>query len=348
VAVLQDLHPSPIVSTKSQKRIYFARAIQPTKEPSMTSNKRFVTRARFTTMVFSLLSLVAAAPCRAQAPSSPRPDDANLPGTSGQNPAVARDTVAIDQPTAADPAASGPPQAAATAADDAWHFALSPYLWLPGVHGTASGPSGQGGLDFRASPSDLISHFRFGLLGAVDVRHKRFVTSGDLLWLRLGDDRAIANRILVRKGATTANMTADILLLTPKVGIRVINEEKIKIDALTGFRYWHFGESLHINPPALGLNFSGSQNFVDPLVGGRIQMALWPKIGVNILGDVGGWGTGSQLEYQVAGFLSYRIKPAWTLQAGYRYLNMDYNTTSGGVFNITIAGVLLGVTWNLK
>jgi hypothetical protein len=62
---------------------------------------------------------------------------------------------------------------------------------------------------------------------------------------------------------------------------------------------------------------------VDPLVGGRIQMALSPKVVINVLGDVGGWETGSQLEYQVAGLLGYRIKPALTFQAGYRYLNVD-------------------------
>jgi hypothetical protein len=128
----------------------------------------------------------------------------------------------------------------------------------------------------------------------------------------------------------------------------VINEEKIKIDALTGFRYWHLGENLKFNPSLLGLNFSGSQDFVDPLVGGRIQAALAPKIVVNVLGDVGGWGTGSQLEYQFAGLLGYRIKPAWTLQAGYRYLFIDYRTSRAFIFNATTSGVVFGVTLNLK
>jgi hypothetical protein len=77
-------------------------------------------------------------------------------------------------------------------------------------------------------------------------------------------------------------------------------------------------------------------------------MALSPKIVVNILGDVGGWGTGSQLEYQAAGLLGYRIKPALTLQVGYRYLNVDYRTSRGVVFNATTAGVAFGATLNLK
>ena len=295
----------------------------------MASMNKFVTTALFITLVLSLLLLAAAGPCRAQA--TPPTEAAYLLGTSGANP-----------PTA--DAASGPPQAGPTGPDNAWHFAVSPYLWFPGVHGTAVGPGGRGE-SFRASPGDLLSNFRFGLMGAVEARRKRVVASGDVMWIRLEDDKA---RAFPRLGAISAQIKATEFLLTPKIGFRVINNEIIKIDALTGFRYWHLGESLNFNPSLLGLNFSGSQNFVDPLVGGRIQAALSPKIVVNILGDVGGWGTGSQLEYQWAGLLGYRIKPAWTLQVGYRYLFIDYRGSRGVVFNATTAGVVFGATLNLK
>ena len=297
----------------------------------MPSKKRLVTTVRLITLVLSL-SLVAAGPCRAQA--TPPAEEADLLGTNGANPPTA-DT------------ASSPPQAGPTGPDNAWHFAVSPYLWFPGVHGTAVGPRGNG-LSFRASPGDLLSHFRFGLMGTVEARRKRIVASGDLLWIRLKADKAGEVTPFPRLGAITANMKATEFLLTPKIGFRVINNEIIKIDALTGFRYWHLGQSLNFNPSLLGLNFSGSQNFVDPLVGGRIQAALSPKIVVNILGDVGGWDTGSQLEYQWAGVLGYKIKPAWTLQVGYRYLNLDYRGSRGVVFNATTAGVMFGVTLNLK
>jgi hypothetical protein len=78
----------------------------------------------------------------------------------------------------------------------------------------------------------------------------------------------------------------------------------------------HFGENLKFTPSALNLNFFGSQNWVDPLVGGRIQLALTEKIAITALGDVGGWGVGSQLEYQAGGLLGYRIKPNWTPRRG--------------------------------
>jgi hypothetical protein len=308
----------------------------------MTSSTTLAGTALLNTLVLSLLLLTAAPRCRAQAP--PPLTDEYLLGSNGVNPTDAPDAVATGQQTAATPAGSAPPQASSTDADDGWHFAVSPYLWFPGVHGLAAGPRGNS-LGFRASPGDLLSNFRFGLMAAFAARYKRLVVPIDLMWIRLEDDKAVP---LPALGATSANMKATELLFTSKVGLRVIDQEKIKIDALSGFRLWYLGENLKFNPSLLGLNFSGSQSFVDPLVGGRIQLVLSPKIVVNVLGDVGGWGTGSQLEYQAAGLLGYKIKPAWTLEAGYRYLNVNYRGSRGIVFYATTSGVVFGTTLTLK
>src|SRR4029077_17720022 len=139
-------------------------------------------------------------------------------------------------------------------------------------------------LSVHASPADLLSNFRFGLMGTTVVSRKRFVAPIDVIWARLGDDKALPPTAL---GATSADFKASLFILTPKLGYRLINQKKIKIDALTGFRYWHLGQTLEFNPSRLGLNFNSSQNWVDPLVGGRIQLPLSAKLGVTIFGDVG-------------------------------------------------------------
>ena len=247
-----------------------------------------------------------------------------------------------DQSLAAAPSASSPAQAGSASDDDKWHFYASPYLWFPGVHGAVGG--GGRTIGVHASPGDLLSNFRFGLMGAFEARHKWLVLPLDMMWVRLGDDQALSFPGLA---ATTANFRASEFILTPGIGVRLINEERIKIDALTGFRYWHLGESLEFSPSTLGLDFSDSQDWVDPLVGGRIQTSLTPKIVVNILGDVGGWGTGSELEYQVAGLLGYRINRRWTLQAGYRYMDVNYRS-GGSVFDVAMSGAAVGATINLN
>ena len=226
-----------------------------------------------------------------------------------------------------------------------WQVSVSPYLWLAGIHGTI------GAFDRDAnvsvSPIDLLSHFRFGLMGMVDSRWKRIVLPLDLIWARFADDKALPGEML---GATRADVKASLFILTPKVGVRVLDESKIKCDFLAGFRYWHLGQTLHFSPSTLNLNFSASQNWVDPVVGGRIESPLSSKFVTTVFGDVGGWGTGSQMEYQVGGVLGYKVKETVTLQAGYRYLYVNYR--GGGirrpVFDTHLSGVVLGATFNLK
>lgn len=250
-----------------------------------------------------------------------------------------------EAPAATDAPDPGPPPASGAAGGD-WHLAVSPYLWFPGIHGTI------GAFDRDAnvsvSPIDLLSHFRFGLMGTADLRWKRIILPLDVIWARLRADKARTSEDLVV--ATTANVKASVFILTPKVGVRLLDAPKIKCDFLTGIRYWHLGQTLKFSPSVLGLNFSTSQNWVDPVIGGRIESPLSSKLVANVFGDVGGWGTGSQSEFQVGGVLGYKVKETVTLQAGYRYLDVNYR--GGGnrrpVFDAHLSGIVLGVTFNLK
>src|SRR4029077_10978892 len=233
----------------------------------------------------------------------------------------------------------------APVADNQWHIAVSPYLWFPGVHGTI-GALGHDA-SYSASPGDLLSNFRFGLMGAVEARRNRLLTTIDMMWIRLRDDKALP---FPNVGADSATIKMTEFLLTPNVGYRLIDAKMIKADAVAGIRYWHFGENVTFSPGTLGFDFSKSQNWVDPVVGGRILTALSPKVGITVLGDVGGWGTGSELEYQVGGFLGYKVKRNLTLQAGYRYLYVDYDKNGGNdaFIKATTSGVIFGVTIVLK
>ena len=314
-------------------------------------------------LIFACLTLGCASPLLAQptGPWLPAPQGVNADadpapdlGATYLN-STAAPTLAInsalpaageaDSAGAAGGGGQGGAASVGTDNDDQWHFSVSPYLWLPGVHGTVGAFDHNAG--FKVSAANLLSHFRLGVLGAGEARRNRIVTTLDFLYFRLGDDKAIP--FPPEEGVTYANVTANMVILTPKVGYRLINQEKLKADFLTGFRYWYFGENLSFNP-ANSLNFSKSQNWVDPLVGGRVITPLSPKTVVTIAGDVGGWGTGSQLEYQVVGLVGYKIKPNLTLQAGYRYLYFDYRrfTEVNPRINVAMSGVVFGATWNLR
>jgi len=294
-------------------------------------------------MMIGLLLLVDAGLSHAQA-TAPEGNLYAL-GTDSPNSTVAPAAAFADLPAVPDAAlpATAPSAAApaSPAADSEWHLIIAPYLWAPWIHGIVG--TTDRNANVSVTPSELFSHFRFGLLGAVEADHKRLLLPLDFLWLRLGENNALPNTPDER----TVEVKAQIFVLTPKVGVRLMNSGMFKIDALAGFRYWHLGQSLDFSPPIAGFALSRSQNWVDPLVGGRILLNLSPKIAATIAGDVGGWGAGSQLDYQVVGLLGYRIKPAVALQLGYRYLDVNYRN-GGQIFSVAISGLLIGASINLK
>ena len=294
------------------------------------------------TITFLLLLLAAPSPCRAQL--------TKLPSETDRLADVGAAPVTISDAKPEHEASSALPDAQTTSAassptsdnDDQWHVTVLPYLWFPGMHGTV----GAKGYDasVHASAADILSHFRFGLASGLEFRRNRLVVPLDLMWVRLAGDKSLP---FPGVEATSANIKIAEVLLTPEIGYRVLDQEKFKIDAVTGFRYWHLGQSLSFSPGTLGLNPSVSVNWVDPIVGGRIQLAPSPKVTVNLLGDVGGWGTGSQLEYQWVALLGYQIKPKWALQLGYRYLDVDYRS-GGTLFDVAMPGVFFGATYKFK
>lgn len=311
------------------------------KELLVTSNQKFTVSAIF----LGLLLLASARASHAQATPPARSVDVLATNASSSTSSTA--SAAVTDPLTssdAEPAAVTQGDGAAapsTASESDWHFTVSPYLWFPGVHGSIGGPNG-GQIGFSASPGDMLSHVRFGLMGVAEPRYKRILMPLDILWIRLGSNKALPNT----PGQGVANLRATEFVLTQKLGYRLIDLEKVKIDALAGFRYWYYGENLSFTTNTL--NFSASQNWVDPLVGGRITGILTPKVEITVGGDVGGWSHAAQIDYQVFGLLGYRIKPALALQAGYRYLYFDYLRTSGVYLNTATSGVVFGVSITLK
>ena len=243
------------------------------------------------------------------------------------------------------PSSSSPaPMPTPAATDDiGWHFSISPYLWFAGNRGTV----GALGRDarVRASAGDLLSHLDLGLMGAAEARYNRFVLTGDMLWIRVSDSKALPFAGL---GATSADVRVGQFLWTSKFGYRVIDGKKFKADANIGVRYWHLGEKLNFNPSPLGINFNRSQNWADILIGGRVQLPMGKKTVIDLTGDVGGWNASAKLDYQFATLLGYKLCPKWTLWAGYRYLFVDYRPTNLSIYNTTTSGALLGISYTFK
>ncbi|TIS72383.1 MAG: hypothetical protein E5W94_31050, partial [Mesorhizobium sp.] len=84
-----------------------------------------------------------------------------------------------------------------------------------------------------------------------------------------------------------------------------------------------------------------SKTWVDPIIGVAGDVALGNGFGLHGEADVGGFGLGADIDWQVQGTLQYRYSDSVTLEAGYRYLAVDYDD-DGFVFDIAMQGPIIG------
>lgn len=77
----------------------------------------------------------------------------------------------------------------------------------------------------------------------------------------------------------------------------------------------------------------GDKNWFDPIVGLRTLWQLSPRWTAYVDGDIGGFGVGSDFQWQTTGLIGYNFKLADTydsrVYAGYRGLYQDYEDGSG-------------------
>ena len=224
--------------------------------------------------------------------------------------------------------------------DDGWHIGITPYIWFAGVHGT-TGVNGHEA-SVHASASDVLSYVNIGLMGAVEARYKRIIVPIDFMWIKLADEKGLP----FEQGPTSIKVKMNQTIFTPKVGYRIIKEERVTVDGVVGIRYWHVGNTLTLEPTQPLGGFYAAANWVDVVAGAKMQFLLTPKVVVTVLGDAGGGQANS--DWQVAGVLGYRLNKKWILQAGYRYLSVNYRPASTFVYNLNQSGVVLGATINLK
>jgi hypothetical protein len=224
--------------------------------------------------------------------------------------------------------------------DEGWHIGLTPYIWFAGVHGTV-GVLGHDA-SVHASFSDVLSNVNIGAMGAVEARYNRVIIPVDFIWIKLSDEKALPFDVGVASVKAELNQT----ILTPKIGYRFIDEKKFKVDAVFGIRYWRGGNTFTLQPVQIGNGLSASANWVDAVAGAKFEVPLTPKLMVTVLGDAGGGSARS--DYQVAGFLGLRLSKRWILQAGYRYLSVNYRPQGTFIYDVAQSGLLLGATFNLK
>jgi len=266
--------------------------------------------------------------------------------------------------TAATDAAAQPlaPPAAHDDAVSPWRFQAAAYAWFPELQGKVSTSDETASIDVGFDEMfDLLGNGDlFASGGHFEVGYDRFSFFLDAFG---GTARPTSDVTLgPRQGLTgTADLTMNFVFFEFGPAYRVLEwpldgpGRPISIDVLAGGRLMYFYQSISLRgDEGVGRDASSTSEWVDPFVGGRFSVPLVGDLDVVFRGDIGGFGAGSQLAWNLIGGFQYHL--AWaplgartSLAMIYKALDFEYQSGSGPdavVTNLNERGPALGLVFD--
>jgi hypothetical protein len=210
-------------------------------------------------------------------------------------------------------------------AEKEWSFNLSIYGWATAIEGTIS--AGNRTADVDVAFSDVLKHLDMTLMGAAELRYKRWGFFGDLVYARLHDDIAPPAGIVFSSTHEVVKETIGTFLLT----YRVVDANPAYLDLFAGARVYGFYSEIVLRPNLgqTGVNGSGTNTWADPILGMRGRYYVSRGVFLNGYGDIGGFGAGSELSWQVLGAVGVQAARWCDVQLGYRALGFEYGSGNG-------------------
>lgn len=224
-----------------------------------------------------------------------------------------------------------------------WSFQVIPYLWLPELQGTVStrGRSAAFNVDFDKVFDLLGNGDLLAGMGHFEAKYRRLSLFVDAIG---GTARPSSQITLGPRQMASANgdLTMNFTYVEFGPAYRLLDlpvggkGRSIALEVLAGGRFMYFYQSITL--AGTGGNVTQSANatttWVDPFVGGRWSVPLVGDLNLIFRGDIGGFGAGSELAWNLIGGFQYELPwhpgAARTFViAAYKAFDFDYQTGSG-------------------
>jgi hypothetical protein len=193
---------------------------------------------------------------------------------------------------------------------------------------------------------NTFKNFDFAAMLRFEASRCRWTIIGNLIYIGVGNDDTIGAAAPIDVDWDTTTLIAEGL-----VGYRFAQwslgcgsacfKPTASLDALAGFRLYHLSADIDLSP---GPDGSGDQTWVDPVVGLRALFHVTPSLTFNVMGNVGGFGIGSDLSWELIAGLSWQVGRCVSIDAGWAVLDIDYENGSFG-YDVNMSGPYLGATF---
>jgi opacity protein-like surface antigen len=223
---------------------------------------------------------------------------------------------------------------------DSWSFDVVPYLWIATYGGTFDLPGAPPGIgQTKSASSDPFStHISAAAMLMGQVRYKDVGLFLDGAWLQLKTEGDLSSDLY-----SGVDIKSSIGFGTMALTYRLAPMGKLKTDLLAGARIWHVSTTMDFEAgTAAAFSTDASKNWYDPIVGANLRYDFSKRWYAVVLGDAGGFGAGSKLEWEVFGGVGYEFTSWFSTTLGYRYMHMNYDKDQFKM-DVGVQGFLLGI-----
>lgn len=244
--------------------------------------------------------------------------------------------------------ASVPGEATPDSADDDPRYKLYLYGWTPSI----SGDVVIGGLSapIDASIGSVVSELQGVLSGRFEARSGQWLVFIDAMFADLGWEQPLPL-------GGSLDVDFDQLVVALGMGYRIgqwplgDNEDLSFLAEVFGALQYTYLKLNISKTGVLPFESKRSADWVDPVIGGRLNLNFSENWSIVTIGYVGGFGIGtsSQLVWSVLAGVRWSINDWFVLHLGYRILDYDYVRDTGAEhfeYDLTLSGPYLSLSFS--
>jgi len=227
----------------------------------------------------------------------------------------------------------------AAAAEGEWDYTATFYGWFPGVSTRVETPVGA--VESEVGFEDILESLDIAFFGAFEARNGKWSLSADLQYIDVGKTAEAPTGVLF----SDAEIDSKLVVLGAYATYAVVDRPDLRFDLGAGLRHTHATiETRLVGQGATAdRSFSNDASWVDGVIAARMNLRLDDRWRAIAFADVGGFGIGesSDLTWQVAAGVGYRLSEKWSAIGGYRHLTIE-RSFHGSDISVDVSGPFLG------
>ncbi len=220
---------------------------------------------------------------------------------------------------------------ACSALADEWNYTIAPYFW---------GPEFRTSLDVGPNPpvdgdTSIFNILDGAFLIAGEARNGRWSIGGEFNYLNLGDE------VSVGRIDNAASWDLEGTMATLAASYAVYEDAESRLEVLAGLRHW----DLDVSTTVLRRTFSTDQSWTDPLIGMRYSRVLNERWSLAAMGNIGGFGYGSEFQWEALVQASWKWRENISVAGGYRHLDVEFEDNRN-VIDLILTGPYVALAFH--